>query len=147
MRFGLILVMALSVAACGSGGIPATSPSPPAPPPAAPPPVPDPPAPPSPAPIPDVTGILWVMVFPEGGSGICLPEATVQAIVEGTVVQSGTQTPCDYWGYDGGVLFKNLPVREVTLRASAPGYRTGEITATPSTGMYQATPITLSQAK
>ena len=142
MRLTLVLVSALSIVACGSGPTGPTSPAPR--PPASPAPAPPAPAPPAPAPV--STGILWVMVFPEGGSGACLPEATVQAIVDGTVVQSGTQTPCDYWGYDGGVLFEDLPVTEVTLRASAPGYRTGEIRATPTTGMYRATPITLARA-
>jgi len=88
-------------------------------------------------------GILLVMVFP-GNSGICLPDASVEVIIDGTVVQSATQeTPCDYWDEGGGALFERLPVRELTLRASAPGYMTREITATPTIGWYTNTAITL----
>ena len=82
-----------------------------------------------------------------GNSGICLPEAAVEVVIGGTVVQSGTQaTPCDYWGYDGGVLFSNLPVAEVTVRAGATGYVTREITAIPSKGSFSVTAIVLQPA-
>ena len=127
MKFALIIVMALSAVACG-GGVPPTAPTPP---PAAPanPPVPEPPA-----PTPVVTGFVWVVVLPEGGSGACIIGATVQVIVDGAVVQSKTQQPCSYWDPDYDLVFDNLPVTGVIVRASAPGYVTREMTATPSNG-------------
>ena len=139
MKLVLIVAMALSAVACG-GGIPPTAPTPP---PSAPsnPPVPDPPAPAPPAPV--VTGIVWVVVLPEGGSGVCITGATVQVIVDGAVVQSKTQQPCDYWDPDYDLVFKDLPVTGVTVRASAPGYLTREITATPSNGWITAVAINL----
>lgn len=139
MKLVLIVAMALSAVACG-GGIPPTAPTPP---PSAPsnPPVPDPPAPAPPAPV--VTGIVWVVVLPEGGSGVCITGATVQVIVDGAVVQSKTQQPCDYWDPDYDLVFKDLPVTGVTVRASAPGYLTREITATPSNGPITAVAINL----
>lgn len=144
MKFALasILAAVLSAAACG-GGIPPTAPTPA---PAAPsnPPAPTPPAPTPPTPL-TGPGLLWVMALTNGGA--CVPGAAVEVIIDGTVVQSGIQTtPCDYWGYDGGILFKNLPVAEVTLRARAEGYKSGEITATPSTGWYSVTAIELARA-
>jgi hypothetical protein len=88
------------------------------------------------------------MVFP-GNSDICLPDATVDVIVDGRVIQNGSQrAPCSYWDYgdDEGVLFKELPAVQVTLRASSPGYQTREITATPSVGWYSVTAIGLQRA-
>jgi hypothetical protein len=88
------------------------------------------------------------MVFP-GISDICLPEATVEVIVDGTVIQSGRQkAPCSVWDYgaDEGILFEHLPVVQLTLRASAPGYVTGEITVTPTIGWYSVTAIGLQRA-
>ena len=87
------------------------------------------------------------MVFP-GISDFCLPDATVEVIVDGRVIGSGRQTePCSYWDYgDEGILFKDLPVVQLTLRASAPGYVTREITATPSTGGYSVTAVGLQRA-
>jgi hypothetical protein len=88
------------------------------------------------------------MVFPgNDGSGICLPYAAVEVVIGGTVAQSGTQTtPCDYWGSDGGILFSNLPVAEITVRASATGYVTRELTAIPSKGAFSVTAIGLQPA-
>jgi len=88
------------------------------------------------------------MVFPgNNGSGICLPDAAVEVVIGGTTVQSGTQaTPCDYWGAEGGILFSNLPVAEITVRASATGYVTREITAIPSKGSFSVTAIGLQPA-
>jgi hypothetical protein len=88
------------------------------------------------------------MVFPgDNGSGICLRDAAVEVIIGGTVVQSGAQgTPCDYWGDEGGILFNNLPIAEVTVRASAPGYLTREMTVMPSKGSFSVTAIGLQPA-
>ncbi len=134
----MIVVIALGVAA--NGGSSPTSPTPP-PPQVTPAPE---PAPPALVPGPALPGVLWVMVF-SGTSGICLPEATVEVIVDGTVIQSGRQkAPCSPWDYgDEGILFVNLPVVQLTLRASAPGYAAGEITVTPAIGWYSVTEIAL----
>jgi hypothetical protein len=146
MKFALasILAAGLSAAACG-GGVPPTAPTP-APPAPSSSPVPDPPAPAPPVPAPVVTGAVWVVVLPEGGSGECIRGATVQVIVDDTVVQSKTQQPCSYWDPDFDLFFKDLPIGGVTIRASAPGYLTGEITATPSNGSWTAVPIILRRA-
>jgi hypothetical protein len=62
------------------------------------------------------------MVVSEGGA--CIVGATVQVVRGQGLGQSITQTtPCDAWGDDGGVVFKDLtPGVEMTLRASASGY-------------------------
>jgi hypothetical protein len=143
MRPAVIVAIAISAAACGGGN--PTSPTSSLPVSHAP--EPPPPAP-VPAPEPALTGILWVMVFP-GISDICLPDATVEVIADGHVIQSGRQqTPCSYWDYgaDEGILFEHLPVVPLTLRASAPGYVTGEITVTPTVGWYSVTAIGLQRA-
>ena len=88
------------------------------------------------------------MVFP-GISDFCLPDATVDVIVDGRIIRSGKQkTPCSYWDYgdDEGMLFEDLPIVQLTLRASAPGYVTREITATPTVGWYSVTAIGLQSA-
>jgi hypothetical protein len=141
MKFTVALILAagLSAAACG-GGVPPTSPTP------APPAPSNPPAPTPPVPAPVVTGAVWVVVLPEGGGGECITGATVQAIVDGTVVQTKTQQPCDYWDPDYDLFFKDLPVEGVTIRASAPGYLTREVTATPSNGWITAVTISLRRA-
>jgi len=60
------------------------------------------------------------------------------------------QTPCDYWGYYGGLLLKDLtPGVEVTLRGAAPGYTPREMRFLPfpTPGSYQAVFIELSEAR
>ncbi len=72
------------------------------------------------------------MVFPPN-SGICLPGASVEVVIDGGAVQSGTHTEaCDGWDAGGGIYFYNLPVAEITLRARAAGYMTREISVMPS---------------
>lgn len=143
MKFALALILAtvLSAAACG-GGVPPTAPTP-APPAPSNPPGPNPPAPTPPVPAPVVTGAVWVVVLPAGGGGQCITGATVEVIVGSSVVQAKTQQPCDYWDPDYDLYFKDLPVEGVTIRASAPGYVTGEITAIPSNGWITAVTIEL----
>jgi hypothetical protein len=139
MKFVVIIAMGLSAVACG-GGIPPTAPTPA---PSAPS---NPPAPEPPAPAPVVTGTVWVVVLPERGSGECITGATVQVIVDGAVVQSKTQQPCDYWDPDYELVFKDLPITGVTVRASAPGYLPREINATPMIGWISAVTIELPHA-
>jgi len=142
MKLAFIVAMALSTATCGRTTPPtAPTPTPPAPSNA---PVPDPPAP-KPPQAPVVTGALWVVVLPER-DGICITGATVQVIVEGAVVQSKTQQPCNYWDPDYDLVFKDLPVTGVTARASASGYLMRGIMATPSRGPITAVVIELPRA-
>jgi hypothetical protein len=84
------------------------------------------------------TAFLWVMVVRSGG--VCIAGASIQVVRgqrEGTsVVQD---TPCDAWGYSGGVMFTDLtPGVEMTLRATAPGYEAEEKTVSPTSGPQQA---------
>jgi hypothetical protein len=61
-------------------------------------------------------------------SGLCIAGATVQVVRGQGLGQSITQTtPCDAWGYDGGVVLRDLtPGVEMTLRASASGFAAQE---------------------
>ena len=130
MKLALIVALALSTAACGRSTSP-TAPTLPAPAPSNPP-VPDPPLP-NPSPAPVVTGSLWIVVLHEG-EGFCVTGATVQVVADGAVVQSKTQQPCSYWDPDYDLVFEDLPETGVRVRASASGYVTREIDATPSSG-------------
>ncbi len=69
-------------------------------------------------------------------SGLCIEGATVQIVRGQASSQSITQiTPCDAWGYGNGFTFENLSAGvEVTIRASATGYVTKEVTVFPSAG-------------
>jgi hypothetical protein len=63
-------------------------------------------------------------------SGACIRGATVESIAGQAVGQRVVQPgPCDYWSYGGGgFTFTDLtPGVSVTLRASAPGFVTKEI--------------------
>ena len=138
MRLAFIIVVALGMAACGGNGLPPTAPTPTAP---SNPPTPNPPPPTSVA-----TGAVWVVVLPEHGSGECITGATVQVIVDGAVVASKTQQPCDYWDPDYDLVFNDLPTTGVTVRASAAGYLTRETAATPTNGWMTAVAIELPRA-
>jgi hypothetical protein len=80
-------------------------------------------------------------------TGACIVGATVQVVRGQGLGQSITQTtPCDAWGYDGGVIFKDLtPGVEITIRASASGYAAQERTVFPSAGPQVAFQIQLSR--
>jgi hypothetical protein len=52
-------------------------------------------------------------------------------IVAGALVQTGTQTECNYWGDSFVLFFFDLP-HEIPLRISAEGYVTREMTVTPA---------------
>jgi hypothetical protein len=57
-----------------------------------------------------------------------------------------TQTPCDYWGYGGGFQFTGLnPDRDMTLRASAPGFEAQEKTFPVGLGSQRRIDFTLSR--
>jgi uncharacterized protein (DUF39 family) len=72
--------------------------------------------------------LLWGFVVGDGG--LCIPDATVEIVGGNGIGQSvKQQTPCSAWDYDRGFLFKDLIAgAELTVRASAPGYRTSEKT-------------------
>jgi len=72
----------------------------------------------------------------EAPTGNCVEGATVEVVSGQSLGQKVTQsTPCDHWGDapDGGFLFKDLtPGVAMTLRASAPGWRTQEKVVVPA---------------
>lgn len=81
---------------------------------------------------------LWGMVVED--SGICIVDATVTVVRGQRVGETIKQeTPCDAWGYGGGFEFKNLtPGAEMTLRTSATGYVSEEVTVVPHSGSQTA---------
>ena len=78
-----------------------------------------------------------MVVNPSGG---CIPAATIQVVAGQAVGEPITQeTPCDVWGYSGGVEYHNLTAGvSMTLRATAPGYAAEEMTITPFGGAQSA---------
>ena len=132
----------VALAGCSSEGVPPAPTAPTSPVAVA-------PAPPAPPP---TTGsaLLWVMVLP-AGSALCLEGATVQIVgAQGAGEAIPQETPCDYWGYYGGLLLKDLtPGVEVTLRGAATGYTPREMTFLPfpTPGRYEAVFIELSKAQ
>jgi hypothetical protein len=116
MKLGPIALAAAIVGACSSDY---SAPTPTAPTPT--------------APAPTVYNSLSGKVFDEGAA--CIEGAKVQ-VMSGQrageeIVQ---QTPCDYWSYGGdeGFEFTGLdPEAEMTLRASAKGYDSKEVTVSP----------------
>ncbi len=90
------------------------------------------------------------MVMP-AGSAICIEGATIQIVgAQGAGEAIPQETPCDYWGYYGGLLLKDLtPGVEVTLHGAAPGYTPREVSFLPFEvpGSYEAVFIELSKAQ
>ena len=144
MKFGAAtLVVVVALAGCSREGVPPTPTAPTSPVAVA-------PAPPAPPPATTGSALLWVMVFPAGGSGACLEGATIQIMGAQGAGEPIPQEPCDYWGYYGGLLLKDLtPGVEVTLRGAAPGYtpREKSFLPFPTPGSYQAVFIELSKAQ
>jgi hypothetical protein len=105
------------------------------------------PAPPLANPPASSSGIIWVMVLDERGSGVCLPGATIQIVEQsGKAGETIFQEPCSVWDFGGGVLLKGLTSGvEVRLRASAAGYVTQDKSFLPSVGSYSAVFIELSR--
>lgn len=105
------------------------------------------PAPPQANPPTSSSGIIWVMVIEERGSGACIPGATIQIVDQsGEAGERIRQEPCSVWDYGGGVELKALtPGAAVKLRASAAGYVTQEKSFLPSVGSYSAVFIELSR--
>ena len=86
---------------------------------------------PNPTPAPNSTAVYGFVLK---SSGLCIEGATVQIVRGQASSQSITQiTPCDAWSYGNGFTFENLTAGvEVTIRASATGYVTKEVTVFPS---------------
>ena len=77
---------------------------------------------------------VWGMVIEASGS--CIRDAKIDVVQGQRLGETITQdTPCGYWDYAGGFEIKNLtPGIELTLRASAPGYITKDLTVVPASG-------------
>ena len=124
MRFALIVLMTLMAHGCSADSaqrLP-TAPSSPSTTPA-----------PNPTPAPNSTAVYGFVLK---SSGLCIDGATVQIVRGQASSQSITQTtPCDAWSYGGGFTFENVTAGvEVTIRASATGYATKEMTLIPTSG-------------
>ena len=136
-HLGYLVLVALTIVGCSSESTPPTAP------PAGGAQTPAPPVPPTPT---GPAGVLWGFVV--DASGACIGNATAE-IVEGTGNgQSVKQiTPCGSWDYDGGFMFKDLIAgAALRVRASAPGYRTGERTFQAySASRYSSVDIVLSK--
>ncbi len=81
---------------------------------------------------------IWLMVVDQGGG--CIPGATIRVVAGQDVGEPITQeTPCDAWGYSGGVEYHHLIAGvPMTLRATAPGYASQDTTVTPASGPVSA---------
>ena len=117
MRFTLPILMTLALLGCSSGaGVP-TAPSPSSNP---------------PAPTQGATAFFLAIVIAENGGGACIVGATVEIVAGQAVGESRTISDCDYWDPELGAYFQGLtPGVEMTVRASAAGYRPQELTVMP----------------
>lgn len=132
MRYGPRILAALTLAGCAGENAPhpPTASSPPS----------------LPAPPGSSSGaFLWVLVVEK--SGLCITGATVRVVEgEGAGQSIAQETPCDVWGYSGGVTLKDLtPGVAMILRASASGYVAQEKTVIPTLGWQQAVEFSLSR--
>ncbi len=117
MKFVLAALVVLLLAGCtgdGASSLP-TAPAPTVP----------------PAATPDSSTEVWGIVIGEGGG--CVDDATVEVVRgQGRGRRVKQETPCGYWDYGGGFTLTDLtPGVEMTLRASAPGYRPEQQSVTP----------------
>ena len=94
------------------------------------------PRPPPPNPTPPPNSLTNLQGFVVESGGRCIDGATVQIVRGQASSQSITQiTPCDAWSYGGGFTFENVTAGVgVTIRASATGYATKEMTVIPIAG-------------
>ena len=139
MKVALLFTVSLVILGCSQDGT-RSIPVPPAPSPVSP--VPPPPAP-SPVPAPGSLAMLWGAVI--SPTGECIESATVEVIRGQRLGDRITQTtPCAAWDFSAGFRFQNLTAgQEMTLRASAPGWRTGEKTVVPLGGEIQVVYVEL----
>jgi len=104
LLFGSLVVLCLG---CGDSTAPPQSPLPQSPPPTS----------------PATSGYIWGYVVDAAGG--CIAGAVVEIVDgPGTGRKSGQADDCSAWDYGGSYEFHGLPLdATVTLRASAPGYR------------------------
>jgi hypothetical protein len=107
---------------------------------------------PTPPVIPAVYDSVWGKVIDE--SGVCIVDAKVEVVSGQRVGQEITQgTPCSVWSYgfpeDGeGFGFTGLtPDGQMTLRASAKGYTSKDVTVSPQTARGQFVIIGLTRTQ
>jgi hypothetical protein len=89
-------------------------------------------APPAPPPA-NASTAVWGVIISEEGGGACIEGAKAEIVAGQGVGRSMVQiTPCDWW--DGpGFQFDGLaPGLELTVRATAAGYRAEEMTVVPT---------------
>ena len=85
-----------------------------------------------PTPLP--VGLSGMVIDPENADA-CVAGATITIVAGQAVGQSQVQPPCDPWGYDNGFYFKNLtPNVALTLRVTATGFQTKEVSTVPASG-------------
>jgi hypothetical protein len=86
---------------------------------------------PSVSPGPAAKSLLMMVV--DGHTSSCIVGATIQVVGGQRLGQSATQTmPCGAWDYGSEVLLTDLtPGVEMTVRASAPGYTSHEVSVVP----------------
>jgi hypothetical protein len=144
MKVALLFIVSLAVLGCSQEGT-RTIPVPPGPSPVSP--APPPPAPPPPVPTPGSLKMLWGAVI--SPTGECIEGATVEVVGGQRLGDRLTQTtPCGAWDFDAGFQFHNLTAgQEMTLRASAPGWRTAEKTIVPLGGAIQVIYLELSRVE
>ena len=107
------------------------------------------PDPPSPA-LPHALTFVWVVVLDGGGSGLCIPGATVEVVRGQGLGRRLTHSTlgCSYWYPDCHATFDGLNQGdELTLRASALGYAAKETTVIPTPGGQTAVSIVLSKTQ
>jgi hypothetical protein len=82
--------------------------------------------------IPSGMASLWGLAVEDHGG--CAANVTVTVIAGQAVGTTVAQeTPCDTWGWYGGFWIKGLNANEpLTLRVSAPGFVTREVTTYPN---------------
>ena len=103
---------------------------------------------PSLAPPPPALTFVWVVVLEGGGSGLCIPGATVEVVQGQGLGRRLTQSTlgCSYWDPDYNAIFDGRNQgEELTLRASALGYAAKETTVVPTPGGQTAVSIVLSK--
>jgi hypothetical protein len=86
------------------------------------------------------------VVLEKGGSGICVPGATVEIVRGQGLGRRVSQGSCNYWDPDPDAAFTDLNAdEELTFRASAPGYAATELTVLPRAETGKAVVFELSR--
>ena len=93
-------------------------------------------------------GLLWGFVAKS--SGACIEGAKVEVIAGQAIGEVALQkTPCNVWAESDGFLIQPLTLNvAITVRASAPGYQSVELTRMPqSSSGYMGFSVVLSELK